>query len=185
MSALMAKLHKEKNILVVNASRNGDTTRLALERMPGEVQAYGLDILFVQFGINDCNHWETDSGCPRVSPEAFEANLREIIARGRFFGAKTVLINTNHPTLKKIDFMEKLHQENNAAYNEICRNVAIKDNSIILIDTEALFLKTLSADFLLTDLLLPDGIHLSESGHDLYLKSVWPALSDSVTNIVK
>jgi acyl-CoA thioesterase I len=76
-----------REIVVVNASVNGNTTRQALERMPYEVQSHGVDILLTQFGLNDCNLWLTDGGLPRVSADAFAANLKEIIARGRRFGA--------------------------------------------------------------------------------------------------
>ena len=90
-------------IIVVNASVNGSTTRQALERMPYEVQSHGVDILLVQFGLNDCNFWVTDRGLPRVSPEGFEANLVEIIQRGFHFGAKAVFLHTNHPIGKTLD----------------------------------------------------------------------------------
>ena len=64
-----------REIVVANASVNGTTTRQALERMGYEVQSHGVDVLIVQFGMNDCNFWETDRGLPRVSPEAFAGRL--------------------------------------------------------------------------------------------------------------
>ena len=75
-------------LVVQNPSVNGNTTRLALERMAYDVQAHRPDVLVVQFGMNDCNVWQTDSGRPRVSSAAFAANLAEIIERGRKFGDK-------------------------------------------------------------------------------------------------
>jgi lysophospholipase L1-like esterase len=100
MSAYVDCLAAETGIelWVVNASVNGNTRRQALERMPYEVQSHPLDVLLVQFGMNDCNYWRTYHGLPRVSQAAFRANLAEIIERAFRFGAQRVLLNTNHPT---------------------------------------------------------------------------------------
>lgn len=84
--------------VATNTSVNGNTTRMALERMPHDVQAHGVDILLVQFGMDDCNFWQTDGGVPRESPVAFEANLAERVERGRGFCASRVFMNINHPT---------------------------------------------------------------------------------------
>lgn len=65
---------------------------MALERMPFDVQTHKVDILVITFGMNDCNYWKTDQGLPRVSPDAFEANMKEIIMRGFRFGSRTVII---------------------------------------------------------------------------------------------
>ena len=82
-----------REVIVINASINGNTTRQALERMPYDVQSHGADVMIVQFGLNDCNHWLTDHGLPRVSTDAYAANLKEIVRRGRRFGAHTVFLN--------------------------------------------------------------------------------------------
>ena len=44
-------------ISVTNASASGRITREALERMPYEIQSQHPDIVIIQFGMNDCNHW--------------------------------------------------------------------------------------------------------------------------------
>src|SRR6267378_1663214 len=85
-------------ISVLNSSVNENTTRMALERMPYDIQSHPIDILFVQFGMNDCNYWLTDKGVPRVSPMAFEANLLEIIDRAQAIHVKKIFLSTNHPT---------------------------------------------------------------------------------------
>src|SRR3546814_328317 len=92
-------------VVVTNASVNGNTTRQALERMPYEVQSHGVDILIVQFGLNDCNYWQSDGGLPRVSPAAFAANLKEIVERGRAFGAGRIFLHNNHPTTRGRELM--------------------------------------------------------------------------------
>ena len=42
---------------------------------PYDVQSHEVDVLVVGFGMNDCNYWMTDKGVPRVSQNAFRANL--------------------------------------------------------------------------------------------------------------
>ena len=166
-------------IVIVNASINGNTTRQALERMPYDVQSNGVDILLVQFGMNDCNHWLTDKGMPRVSPHGFAANLEEIIERGINFGAEQVMLNTNHPTTRveeQLPHTEATYEESNRRYNEIVREVAATlGDRVILNDVEASFDAHVRGDGArLAELLLADGLHLSERGHDLYYELIAP-----------
>ena len=37
------------------------------------------EVVIVQFGLNDCNHWDTDHGLPRVSLDAFIANMKRLL----------------------------------------------------------------------------------------------------------
>lgn len=159
----------ELNVVTSNAGINGNTTRQALERMPYDVQNNGVDILFIQFGLNDSNYWQTDKGLPRVSPEAFEANLLEIISRGRTFGAKLIFLHTNHPVFKKLSYYDLDYPANNKLYNNIIRKIAYNDSDIILIDIEKEF-ETLihNNKYTLEDLLLEDGVHLSLLGNEIY-----------------
>src|SRR3989344_2181705 len=68
-------------ITVTNSSINGNTTRQALERIHYDVLSHGVDIILIQFGMNDCNYWSTDKGLPRISKQAFKSNLLEIIEK--------------------------------------------------------------------------------------------------------
>jgi lysophospholipase L1-like esterase len=151
--------------VVANPSVNGSTTRQALERMAFDVQAHEPVLLAVQFGLNDCNRWETDRGLPRVSLDAFGANLAEIVARGQAFGARSVLLHANHPTQKG-----GRYDADNRAYNERIREIADASGAE-LVDVERGFAE---AGLPLEELLLADGLHLAEAGHDLYLELVGP-----------
>jgi acyl-CoA thioesterase-1 len=188
-----AKLDKvaqdhDRKILVVNSSVNGRTTRQALEHMPYEIQSHQPDVLIVQFGMNDCNYWETDGGNPRVSPKAFAANLEEIVTRACTFGAKKVLLNTNHPTGR--DECPMLHtnvtyQQSNEQYNEIIRQVAADLGSkIILNDMESVFRACASNRDQLLRLLLPDQLHPSEAGHDLYFEIIQPRIEKVILQLI-
>lgn len=177
-----------KQVTVINASINGNTTRMALERMPYDIQSQHPDILIVQFGMNDCNIWETDKGLPRVSPDSFSANLVEITQRAFNFGVKKIFIHTNHPSTrdeKPMAHSAITYQQHNAHYNEyIRRTVAqLNDPRIILNDMEETILEKTGGD--IAPLLLPDAIHLSVEGHNLYFESVYPLLKEAVVELVQ
>lgn len=173
---------KLDSVLVSNVSINGRTTRQALETMPHEIQAEPPDILLVQFGMNDCNYWKTDRGMPRVSPEAFLCNLKEIINRAYNVGVKKVFVNTNHPTdLTEIMPHTKIsYQSSNARYNLLIRD-ACRETQAVLIDIEDFFnkeIKRLNATR--ENYLLPDMLHINEDGHNLYFNIVYPIIRDAL-----
>ena len=170
-----------KKIIIFNPSISGNTTRMALERMPLDVQSYKIDIIFIEFGLNDCNYWKSDKGLSRVTKQSFEANLQEIILRARTFGAKKIILNVNHPTNKRIFFMDTFfmdifHQNLNIEYNQIIKSIAEKENCYIN-DMGAVFSTRIDT------LLLADGIHLNEAGHKVYAESLYPIIKNCINSI--
>lgn len=173
-------------VVVVNASVNGSTTRQALERMPYEVQSQGVAGAIVQFGMNDCNYWESDRGAPRVSPDAFLANVLEIVDRAVRFGAGRVILNTNHPTTRRAPFpwASCSYQESNARYNALVREAAARrPGAVILNDVEAKFSDLIRAGAGLESLLLEDGLHISERGHEVYYDVIKPSVEALVNGL--
>jgi len=192
ISASLSELGRlrQRDIVVINVSHSGTTTRQALERMPYDIQSQNPDALIVQFGMNDCNYWETDRGNPRVSPQAFAANLEEIITRATTFGARRILLHTNHPTGRDQSPMRHTtltYQQSNAQYNRIIREVAGRqDGNVVLNDIEAVFNARIGGDRArLLELLLPDELHLSERGHDLYYETVYPVVKSGLLEIIE
>lgn len=178
-------------IVIQNPSVNGNTTRMALERMPFDVQTHEPDIVIVQFGLNDSNYWETDRGMQRVSPQSFEANINEIINRAFLFDAKCVIINTNHPTCRDRDILPYTHityQESNELYNQILRNIVQKhESNVVLNDIEKIFRDhTNNQREKLMELLMPepDLLHLSEAGNRLYMEHTFPLIRDICESIL-
>ena len=177
------------SILTQNTGVNGNTTRQALERLYFDVTSHEPDIVMVQFGLNDCNYWETDKGIPRVSKSAFVANLVEIIEKVFANGAKHCILNTNHPT-QKGDFahIKKNYDQSNSEYCELIRvayrNLKKEFSQITLIDVESEWNNYLlsNTEISLEDLLLPDKIHLSYKGHELYHKIIIPKTIDIIVN---
>jgi acyl-CoA thioesterase-1 len=171
-------------ILVTNASVNGRTTRQALEDMPYHVQGPGVDILVVQFGLNDCNYWATDGGAPRVSLAAFRANICEIIERGRRFGARRILLNNNHSTSRASKILAGTnitYEESNIIYNQAIRELATTQGPDVRFqDIENRFNDLVLSDGPLERYLLADGLHLSLEGHEAYFELMRPVLREAV-----
>ena len=180
---------QSERVLVSNASVNGRTTRQALEDMPYSVQYPGVDILLVQFGLNDCNYWATDRGLPRVSLGAYRENLREIVNRGMRFGAKTVFLNNNHPTtrcLHKMPETQLTYEESNERYcEEVRKLVADLPEQVVFHDVHQHFRELVAAgEARLEDLLLDDGLHLSARGHDVYYRLLAPAVISATERLL-
>lgn len=140
-----------------------DTTRLGLERFPRDVQEQQPDVVVIQFGHNDCNRWRTDRGLPRVSADAFRANLEEMVDRCAAFDADPVLC-TLTPSQRSSD-----HARDTAVYDQIVRTVADFEE-VALADVRAAFTGQ-------PGLLLEDGLHLSTKGHRVYATVVQQALA--------
>jgi lysophospholipase L1-like esterase len=157
---------------------------MALERMPYDVQSHNPDIIIIQFGVNDCNYWQTDKGHPRVSQIGFKANLIEIVERSRIFGAKEIFLNTNNPLPKTPKFQHATVSlsESNEEYNQIVREAA-KDSHANLIDIEKYWFDKLKKGLKIEDLVLPDNVHLSVLGHNLYVEIVYPYLEKAVKKL--
>ena len=189
--ALEALNSDKKRFLVQNAGVNGNTTRQALERLQYDVTSHTPDYVLIQFGMNDCNYWETDRGLPRVSPAAFMANLEEIVRKCLGAGAKHCFINTNHLSSKGPfrHIVHKTYDQSNSEYNTFIRNVVgvmcEERIPVSLFDIEHLWQRHLVANPTITlrDLLHEDGIHLSDDGHQLYAKSLVPRTVEKIRTI--
>ena len=151
----------------MNPSVPGNTTRDALNRFSYDVLSRNPDCIYMQFGMNDCNIWETVNGMERVPKASFAANLKELYDSAIAQGVKTVIFGTNHPSAKNAEYDLR-----NAEYNEITRAFCRVYN-IRIIDNEKDW-ETLDH----VPLLLPDGIHLNELGHDYYYMNFITNLSE-------
>lgn len=165
-----------------NRGISGETTRQGLERFPRDVQGLRPDVMTLQFGLNDCNCWDTDEGVPRVSEAAYRANLIEMIARARNFGTREIILSTNHTTLRHRKMAGgKTLEEQRKRYNELVREVA-KETKVTLCDIDRAF-GDLSQEAL-AELLLPepDLLHLSPKGHTLYAETIYPLVLKAIQN---
>lgn len=182
--SLATRFNPERIFFYANGV-SGETTRQGLERFPRDVQQFRPEVMTLQFGLNDCNCWDTDLGLPRVSEVAYRANLEEMIERGRRFSTKHIILSTNHPTLRfrKLVSGQTL-EERRVIYNDIVRDVA-RNTGVTLCDIDATFAKLSKEQ--LAELLLPepDVLHLSSAGHRLYAETIYPLLEAAVDELLK
>lgn len=156
--------------MLLNAGISNETTRNGLERFPRDVQQVGPKAVILQFGLNDCNRWESDRGLPRVSLAAYVANLEEMVRRCRAFSIRPFLC-TLTPTRKSAR-----HSGDAEVYDAALREVATRMD-VELIDVRTAFEAWRDpADADWTDLVLPDGVHLNEVGHRVFATTVQRAL---------
>lgn len=168
----------------LNCGVSGETTRMGLERFPAAVQEAHPDVLTLQYGLNDCNYWATDRGVPRVSEQAFKANLTEMIARVKRFGAKETILATNHVTLRRTPMINGEHyEEANARYSELVRSVSA-ETGVTLCDIRKVFDSYTEAE--LEGLLLPypDHLHLSVDGNQVYADAIGHLIEDAIEAII-
>lgn len=165
---LVGRVLQDKGGKAFVSAVNGETTRDALYRLEQNVLSIGekLDVLYLQYGINDANFWQSSDGFPRVSPDAFRANLSEIVERVIGRGFQRVIIGTNHPVSKPLPEEAKVRfgfsdlRESVSRYNDLVREVAPHWSGCELFDPESSFRDESH--------LLSDGVHLSKKGHATY-----------------
>lgn len=143
-----------------------ETTRQALERFPHAVQAEPAGVTVLQWGHNDANSWATDGGLPRVSLPAYAANMVEMIERCLVFRTRPVLC-TITPVIRDGTYMADV-----ARYDEELRRIA-DAQGVPIADVRAAFQRAGDLD----RLLLPDGLHLSAAGHQVYAATVAGAIA--------
>ena len=167
-----------------NRGISGETTRQGLERYPRDVQTLRPDIMTLQFGLNDCNFWDTDQGLPRVSELAYRANLLEMIERARRFEVKHIILSTNHVTLRNYVMAGGCTlEQSRQSYNSIVREVA-DEASVTLCDISKAF--EVFNHHELSELLLPepDCLHLSGKGNLVYADCIYPILKHVIHQVL-
>jgi len=168
-----------------NRGISSETTRQGLERYPRDVQVLKPRVMTLQFGLNDCNCWDTDLGLPRVSKAAYRANLIEMIVRARACGTKHIVLSNNHPTLRFRNLASGQNlEERRIAYNEIVRQVA-NETGVTFCDIASVFAdldKASLADMLLAE---PDVLHLSPLGHERYAQAIFEPVYQGILQSIE
>ena len=104
-SKLSQKLDEEildREIIFSNPSVNGNTTKMALDRLQFDVLNHKPNHVLIQFGLNDCNYWEDSFGEPRTTKTDFFKNICNIIKKVSLIQASNIFLCTIHPTNKGI-----------------------------------------------------------------------------------
>jgi lysophospholipase L1-like esterase len=170
---------------VHNRGVSGETTRMGLERFPKDVQEFEPDLVTLQFGLNDCNCWKTDRGLPRVSERSFQANLIEMIARVRRFGARRIILSTSHPTVRFAPMASGEEYESaNARYSELVREVA-EEERVDLCDIRRAFERFSTEELRALLIPYPDQLHLGPAGNAVYADAIWPFIEQAATDLLE
>lgn len=141
---------------------SGETSTKTLERLIVELESFPPDILFIQVGLNDANHWKTEGGKhPRTSPGRFRANIEEMIIRSKLLGVDSIIVSTMHKVEKEIDCDGKPFEFYRTMYNEVLREIA-RESEIDIFDLDEICLTDFKNEYLMPN---PDLLHLSEVGH--------------------
>ncbi len=135
---------------MINAGRSGDTTFAAVDRLRHDVITHRPDLVTVQFGINDC--------FSTVYRSEFRENLQWLILRIQEEAQAEIALVTSPVPRNEND------QESLARYYDVIRFFASEyDLPIVQIDMEWKRILRGGGDF--DALMLPDGIHPSETGY--------------------
>jgi lysophospholipase L1-like esterase len=183
IDARLGELDPPVEIETFNRGISGETTRQGLERFATDVQALRPHVMTLQFGLNDCNCWDSDEGLPRVSERAFSANLVEMIERARRFGALEIVLATNHRTLKRKRLPSgEIYEDRNERYSELTRAVA-KETAVELCDVQQVFAPFSDEELERLVLPFPDQLHLSPEGNSVYADAIWPFVRAAVERV--
>ena len=177
---------------VVNSSVPSSTTADALAAFETRVTRQRPDLVVAQFGINDSaiDVWKNPPAtAPRISPEEFEANLREIARRCKNRNIPLILMTTNQirwsDKTKELYGKPPYHPEDERGFNdlflrdyaEITRRVAASEK-LPLVDIFARQEEMLGANpEAVNELLLPDRMHPNSAGQRLVFEMLLPEIT--------
>ena len=150
----LQRVYPQAKITTINAGVSGGNTASGLARMDKDVLAHKPDLVVIMFGMNDV---------VANTPEAYEGNLRTMVAKCHEINAQVVLCTPNWITESNGSRqLSKL-----AAYAEIVRKVAT-DLSVPLTDCFSIYEAVAMLDMRQYTLLMSDGIHPNMRGHKLF-----------------
>jgi lysophospholipase L1-like esterase len=166
-------------VKVVNSGVGGSTARQGHARLQGAVLAHDPRVVTISFGLND-----TGKLTPKQYRECMEKILQKIQKNSQ---AKILLItstpfnNDRHMWKEKFEAKGGLDEYMD---NNICaavRTLAKKYN-IPLCDLHAHFVDQFKkSPRLIDELILPDGVHLTDQGNEVAAKYVAPFIAELLT----
>jgi len=176
--------HKDLGIETVNAGISGNKVADLQGRLDKDVLEKKPTIVFIYIGINDVWHWHKQADGTMVggtTKEAFEAGLKDIIARIKTAGARIILctpsvIGEKHDGKNERDAMLE-------EYSAISRSVA-KETGTPLLDLRKAFLAYLkkhNKENKDRDILTADSVHLNDAGNRLVADLMLSALGAKPT----
>jgi acyl-CoA thioesterase-1 len=161
----------------VNLPANGGTSANLLAHLDDWLIRPGFDAIHLNCGLHDLAR-DRDASGPRVSPEQYEANLREIFrllkgeTRARLAWATTTpVIDERHAARKGFD----RHEKDVLAYNAVALRVA-KEAGLPVDDLHRI-VEAAGPEGCVG----PDGVHMTDAGN----AALTEAVAGFVTDLLK
>ena len=171
--------HPDFELTTVNAGISGHKVPNLQARLDKDVIAKKPTIVYIYIGINDVWHGEKD---PKkgTSREAYEAGLKDIIARIKAAGARVILCT---PTVigEKTGGANKLDAQLDE-YSDISRKVANETRSQLCDLRKAFvdYLKANNPEDKEKGILTGDRVHLNEAGNKLVAETMLKAVGETL-----
>jgi lysophospholipase L1-like esterase len=164
-----------------NRGVSGETSTMGLERFVADLEVLQPEVVTLQFGMNDCNCWESDAGAPRASEDEFRQSVSKMICLAHGRGVQQVVLATNPCSLRHHTMLSgESYESANRRYSQVIKQIA-NQSKVRLCDIRASFEELSGKD--LTAMLLPDNLHLSEEGHRFYAGLMMPSVGASIHEI--
>jgi lysophospholipase L1-like esterase len=183
----LSKLLQKKGVevKVINSGKGGDTAKGGYRRLEKDVFAHAPDVVAISFGLNDS---------VKHTPDEFAAWLEKIVkAIRKKSKAKILLVtstpfdDTTHALAKKYAKTGGLDKHLDMNYCARMRTIATK-HKVPLCDLHREFIKEFREREkqgyppLVADVILPDGVHLTDEGNRLMAKYLAPAIHSILTD---
>ena len=154
----LQRLYPAARIEVTNAGISGDTTAGGLGRIEADVLKHAPDLVVVMFGMNDVT---------RVPPDAYRANLRQIVDRCRAGGAEVILCTPN--SIHDGDPARPASKL--ASYADLVREVG-GEAQVPVADCYAAYESIRARDARAWMMLMSETIHPNMRGHRVFAEEV-------------
>lgn len=184
----IAAAHPDLGIEVIGAGVSGNKVPNLQARLEKDVISKKPTIVFIYIGINDVWHWKKNKEgvmAGGTTTEAFEAGLKDIIAKINAAGARVILC-----TATVIGEKNDGTNERDTMLDEYCaisRKVAT-DTKSQMVDLRKAFIDHLKAnnpDNLPKGILTGDSVHLSTAGNHLVAVEMGKALGLKIEEAAK
>jgi len=177
-------------LAVYNAGVPSNTTRNAVKRLESDVLRHKPKVVVIQFGLNDSavDVWKVPPAtAPRVPLPEYLDNMRQMISAIQKQQARVILMTTNpmrwKPRVRQLygkppydpnaeDGFESPHL---LRYNAALRQLAT-EMKVPLVDVHAAYPTFANNHQATVDLMLPDGLHPNDLGHELVAELLLPAI---------
>jgi lysophospholipase L1-like esterase len=169
--------HPDQEIEIIGTGVSGDRVPDLVRRVAEDVIDPRPAIVVIYIGINDVWHWalQGHQGTPK---DQYESNLREVIARIQYAGAKVILCTPSVIGEKRDGTNPQDAMLNE--YAAISRKIAL-DLGVRLCDLRKAFvdyLKVHNKEDKEKGVLTTDGVHLNDEGNKLVAQEILKLLQD-------